>query len=259
MTSATPLPWVEDGPRGAPTVVLANPLGSTSSIWDPMIETLSRDHRVVRFDLRGHGCSPAVSGPYDIADLGGDIVGLLDEVGTTRTSLCGISIGGLGSMWVAANAPERVDRLILCCTAARQGTPAGWTEREALVRRAGMDAVAEGVSGRWVTTTWAAEHPAEMLRLRDMVAATDPTAYAEWCGALGRGDLGRELAGIVAPTLVIGGADDPAVLPAELRALVDAISGARLAIIADAAHNPPLEQPDAMSGLILDHLDKHEG
>ncbi|MGZ8513954.1 MAG: 3-oxoadipate enol-lactonase [Candidatus Limnocylindrales bacterium] len=247
--------WFEDGPGNGPVLLLANPLGSTLAIWDRIVGALSRDHRVVRFDLRGHGGTPASPGPYEVADLGRDLLGVIDSVGARGAAICGISIGAMGAMWLAAHAPERVDRLVLCCSAARLGTPSGWAERAALVRTAGMGAVAEAVAGRWVTPGWAAAHPEQMARLRAMVASTDGAAYAEWCLALGRADLGPELGAVAAPTLVIGGSDDPAVPPAGLRALADGIADARLAIIPGAAHSPSLEQPRAMSDLLLSHLD----
>jgi 3-oxoadipate enol-lactonase len=254
MNRAGVSPWFEDGPANGPVLLLANPLGGTLALWDRVVGALSRDHHVVRFDLRGHGRTPASPGPYEVADLGRDLLGVIDSVGALRAAICGISIGAMGALWLAAHAPERVDRLVLCCGAARIGTPSGWAERAALVRTAGMDTVAEGVAGRWVTPGWAAAHPEQMARLRAMVASTDPGAYAEWCLGLGRADLSPELGAVEAPTLVIGGSDDPVVPPADLRALADGIADARLEIIPGAAHSPSLEQPTVMSDLLLSHL-----
>jgi 3-oxoadipate enol-lactonase len=248
------LPWVEEGSRDGPILVLVNSLGSTMAIWDPLLEALGRDHRVVRFDLRGHGRSPAVPGPYEIADLGHDLVDLLDALDAASASVCGISIGGMGALWLAAHAPDRVDRLVVGCTSARLGPPEAWAERAALVRRAGMEAVADLVARRWVTPGWASAHPDGLARLHEMIASCEPAGYADWCGAIERMDLRMELASIAAPTLVLGGAEDRAIPTGDLDALADGIAGARLAFVAGAAHVPMIEAPLAVGARILEHL-----
>jgi 3-oxoadipate enol-lactonase len=252
---------VEDGPAGgAPAggapLVFAPSLGSTLAMWDGQVPALAAGRRVIRFDLRGHGGSPAPPGPYEIADLGRDIVALLDGLAIERADLCGISIGGMGALWVAAHAPERVRRLILCCTSARLGPPEGWAARAILVQREGMSAVADAVAGRWVTPAYAAAHPTRSAELRAMVASVHPAGYAEWCGAIERMDLRPELGDVRAPTLVIGGGEDPAIPLADLRDLEAGIAGARLAIVPGGAHLPNLERGAEVDRLILWHLDE---
>ncbi len=106
------------GERESPPLVLGGSLGTTLAMWDPQIDLLSERWRVTRFDHRGHGGSPAPIGPYAIDDLGGDVLALLNRLEIPRASYCGLSIGGMVGMWIAANAPERIDRLILICTSA---------------------------------------------------------------------------------------------------------------------------------------------
>lgn len=245
---------VECGPPDAPVLVLVDSLGSTLDTWDPVVGGLTGPRRVVRFDLRGHGGSAALPGPYEIADLGADILTLLDELDIARADLCGISIGGMGAMSVAATAPERVGRLILCCTSARLGTAQGWAERAALVRASGMGAVADAVVGRWLRPAYASAYPDRVAGLRAMIASTDPEAYAAWCGALERMDLRPILGDIAAPTLVIAGAEDPAVPMADIRELGDTIADARIEIVPESAHMPMVEQPAAVGRLIRSHL-----
>ncbi len=259
MTISVPSSWIQDGPTSGPVLVLIDPLGSTLDTWDRVVPILARDHRVIRFDLRGHGRSPALPGPYEIADLGRDIVRVIDEAGADRVALVGISIGAMGAMWVACHAPERVDGLVLGCTSARLEPSDAWVARAQLVRRSGMGAVARAVAGRWVTPAWAAAHPNEMTGLTAMVAAVDPGAYAAWCDAIAGMDLRGELASIGAPTLVVAGAEDTAIPMADLRQLADGIAGARLVILPEAAHHPALEQPDALAALLLEHVARPRG
>ena len=118
-----------DGPDDAPVLVLCNSLGTTIDLWDDQLPALAARFRVLRFDLRGHGRSPVPPGPYTIDDLGGDLLALLDRLGLERVSVCGVSIGGMTAMWLASRAPERVDRLALCCTSAYPAPPEPWLER----------------------------------------------------------------------------------------------------------------------------------
>jgi pimeloyl-ACP methyl ester carboxylesterase len=105
------------GPAGAPVLLMGSSLGTSREMWDgqlPLAERL----RLVRYDHRGHGASPVPPPPYEIADLGRDVLALMDSLGIESASYCGLSIGGMVGMWLGANAPERIERLVLICTSA---------------------------------------------------------------------------------------------------------------------------------------------
>lgn len=243
------------GPPGAPVVVLANSLGSTLRIWDGQVAALAARYRVVRYDLRGHGGSPAPDGPYSIAGLGADLLALLDDLGVDRASLAGVSIGGMIAMWVAAHAPERVDGLIVTTTSARLEPPTGYDRRAQLVLAEGMGAVADAVVARWLTPPFAAREPRLVEDLRAMVRSVTPVGYAGCCLAIDRMDLREELRAITAPALAIAAADDPAIPPAHVEAIARSVRGCRLVTIPGAAHIPGLERPALLSTLMLEHLD----
>jgi 3-oxoadipate enol-lactonase len=253
--STVTLHHVEDGPADAPLLVLGPSLGANLSAWDVQAAALSDSHRVVRYDHRGHGRSPAPPGPYEIADLGRDVLAVLDALGAERAHFGGLSLGGMVAMWIASHAPERVDRLVLCCTSARLGPPEMWQERARVVREQGLAAIAPGVVERWITPAGHAADPERTRRLEAMLAANDPQGYAECCGAIERMDLTGALPAISAPTLVIGGAQDRSTPPAEHAArIAAAIPGARLEILDGAAHQANLERPDEVTRLFRDHL-----
>lgn len=243
------------GPDGAPVVLLASSLGSTRAMWDPQVPALTgAGLRVLRFDTRGHGRSPVPPGPYTLDDLGADVLALLDRLELDRVHVVGLSLGGMIGMWLAATAPARVDRLVLCCTSALLGPAQAWAERAATVRAQGTGAVADAVAARWFTAGFAARRPDVVTAARNMIAATPAEGYAGCCAAVERMDLTGRLGSITAPTLVIAAADDPATPPAHGAAIADGIPGARLRIVDDAAHLATVEQPETMSRLILDHL-----
>jgi pimeloyl-ACP methyl ester carboxylesterase len=128
------VPFRLDGPAGAPVLVLSNSIGSTSAMWDPQLPALSEHFRVVRYETRGHAGAPLPEGPYTIADLGGDVVALLDRLGVGRAHFAGLSLGGMTGMWLGVNAPERIGRLTLMCTSAMLARDVDWPARAALVR-----------------------------------------------------------------------------------------------------------------------------
>jgi 3-oxoadipate enol-lactonase len=233
-----------------PTVLMGSSLGTSLHMWDEQLP-LAEHFRLVRYDHRGHGDSPAPPGPYEIADLAGDVL----ELGLGRTHYVGLSIGAMIGMWLAANAPDRIDRLVLICTSAQLGPPSMWQERAAKVLEAGStEPVADAVVDRWLTPGFAAEHPDARAKLRAMLTAADPAGYAACCGAIERMDLRADLGRITAPTLVISGADDLSTPVEHQRLIAEAIPGARHEILSPAAHTAAVEQADAVNRLIEEHL-----
>ncbi|MDT7652891.1 MAG: 3-oxoadipate enol-lactonase, partial [Pseudonocardiales bacterium] len=98
---------VDEGPRDAPVLVMSGSLVSTLQMWRPQVAPLTERFRVIRIDHRGPGGSPVPPGPYRVADLAGDVITLLDDLGLERVAWCGLSLGGMVGMWLAAHAPER--------------------------------------------------------------------------------------------------------------------------------------------------------
>ena len=243
------------GPAGGHVVLLGGSLGATFAIWDAQVGPLAERFRVVRFDHRGHGGSPAPPGPYSIADLGGDVLALLDALGVERASYCGISLGGMIGIWLAEHAPERIERLALLCTSAHVPPPEAWAERAAAVEEAGSaDVVADAVVARWLTPELARERPDLVDWLRGMIAGTSPVAYTGCCGAIERMDLREGLPGIAAPTLVVAAAQDPSIPPDHGEALAAAIPDARFELLSPSAHLAVIERADDVTRLLLEHL-----
>ena len=106
--SAVEVHHVVTGPEDAPVVVLSNSLGATRGMWEPQVPALAERFRVVTYDTRGHGESPAPPGPYTLDDLVDDLVALLDEVGAERAHVAGLSLGGMTAMRLAVREPARV-------------------------------------------------------------------------------------------------------------------------------------------------------
>jgi 3-oxoadipate enol-lactonase len=247
-----------NGPPGAPVVVLSNSLGTTWEMWAPQVPALQTNFRVLRYNTRGHGGSPAPAGPYEIADLADDLIELLDRLEVERASICGVSIGGMTGMWVAAHHPERVERLVLCATSASMAPPEPWRERAALVREQGVAAVLDATIGRWFTPDFVEQDPPVIARTRANFLGTDPEAYAACCEAIAAMDLRELIRGIEAPTLVISGSDDPAAPPEAGGLIAERISGASFEVVPNARHLVSLQRPEIVTPLILEHLETQE-
>ncbi len=245
---------VLSGPTSAAPVVLSCSLGTSLAMWDPQAPARGERMRVIRYDLRGHGSSPVPPGPYEIAGLGTDLLALLDRLELERVSLCGVSIGAMTSLWVAAHAPDRVARVVACCTSAHFGDGEPYRERAAAVRADGLEPIADAVVGRWFTPAFAEVSPGVVARMRSMLVATPVEGYAGCCEALAAMDLRPDLERIEAPTLVIAGAEDPATPPEHGRLIADRVRGARLELIPGGAHLSNISHPELVTPLIFEHL-----
>ncbi len=242
------------GRDDAPVLLMGGSLGTSLGMWGGQLPLADR-LRLVRYDHRGHGASPVPPGPYEIADLGRDVLELMDALGIAVASYCGLSIGGMVGMWLGANAPERIERLVLLCTSAHMPPASMWQERIETVRSAGsVQPLADAVVERWLTPGYAAEHPEVRAELRAMLVACDPEGYAACCGAIERMDLRGELGRISAPTLVVSGSEDLATPVEHQRVVAEGIRGARHEIVGPAAHVAAVEQPARVNNLILEHL-----
>lgn len=251
--SACAVHYETSGVPDAPVLVLAGSLGSTLAMWEPQLARFGERFRVIAYDHRGHGRSPVPPGPYTVADLGCDVVALLDRLGVARASFCGLSLGGMVGMWLAAHVPERVERLVLCCTSSAMA-PEAWRERAATVRAHGVEAIADAVVGRWFTPAFAARERDTVASMRAMVAATPAEGYAACCAAIEHLQLGGELERVRAPTLVVAGRDDSATPPDHGRRIAEAVTGARFEEVPRAAHLASWEQAARVNALVLDHL-----
>lgn len=241
-----------EGPADAPVLVLSNSLGTTLEMWDDQAPALAERFRLVRFDSRGHGRSEVPDGPYVIEELGRDVLALLEDLGLERVHFCGLSMGGMTGMWLAVNAPERIDRLALCSTSTHMPPADGWHERAATVRAEGMGAIADGAIERWFSAPDG--RPDAVQRVRQGLLDSPAEGYAASCEAIAAHDLREQIAAITAPTLVIVGDEDPATPPDHARFIASRVDGARLVELERARHLLNVEHPDRVTRELLDHF-----
>ena len=247
-----------DGPPGAPGVVLCNSLGADLHMWDPLLPSLGERHRVLRLDARGHGLSPSTRGPYSVELLAQDVAALIPSLGLVRPHLCGLSLGGMVGIWLAAKAPGLVSSLSLCNTAARMPRPKAYDERIERVRAGGVAAVLEAVLAVWFTPHFRAAHPEAVDRARAMILGTSGEGYLAACAAVRDADLREALGRIGVPTLVVAGSEDSATPPECATVLAQGIRGAR-SVELPVAHLSALEAGPRLAQELLSFFEGTKG
>jgi 3-oxoadipate enol-lactonase len=242
-----------DAGPDAPWLVLSNSLGSDLSMWSPQAEAFAAKFRVLRYDTRGHGRSEAPKGPYTIDQLIGDVIGLLDELKIERTHYCGLSMGGLTGIGLAARHPERFERVVLSNTAALIGSDAVWTPRAAKARDEGLPSLTDAVIPRWFTAGFIEREPVVIAGMRDVFRGLSSEGYAANCEAIRDADLREEAKTIKAPVLVIAGTHDLSTTAAQGRELHGYVAGSRYVEL-DAAHLSNIELAGIYTKTVLDFL-----
>lgn len=245
--------YTTDGHANLPSLVLSNSLGTDHTMWQAQTDALSSFFHVIRYDTRGHGQSGSLPGPCRMADLGQDVIAVLDALGIEKAHFCGLSMGGVTGQWLGLHASDRIDRLVIANTAAKVGSSDAWLARAASVRADGLDLVADGASARWFTPAFIARCPAQVDRLVAGLRAGNAEGYASCCEALADADFRAQIHALRNTTLIIAGSHDPVTTVADAQFLQQSIAGARIASL-PASHISNIEAEAAFTQALLDFL-----
>jgi 3-oxoadipate enol-lactonase len=244
--------WVEiEGPPHAPVLMLSNSLGTDLHMWDAQAERFAQSFRLVRYDQRGHGRSGVPTGPYGMERLARDALAIADALRLGKFQWCGLSLGAMAGMWLAANAPERIDRLVLANTSSHFADPNIWNQGIKAIRARGLAALADRILALWFSPQFRARAPEAIAAMRSMLLATPAEGYAACCAAIRDMDHRDLLARIRAPTLVIAGRHDQATPLAAAQFIHSRITGAALRVL-DAAHISNVEEPVTFADAVLE-------
>jgi len=238
-----------EGEAGKPWLVLSNSLGADLHMWDEQMPLLTRTHRVIRYDTRGHGQSSAPEGAYSFDMLVGDMVAVLDHAGAESADVMGLSLGGMTALGLALGHPGRVGRMVVCDARADNPSPfvASWDDRIAAIRAGGMEAVVEGTLARWFSPD--APQPVR-ARAAAMIRATSAAGYIGCARALQGLSYFTKLGNITAPVLYLVGAEDMGAPKDVMAAMAAATPGAQFVALPGLAHVPNMEAPDAFNAAI---------
>ena len=242
-----------EGPEKAPVLMLSNSLGTTLHMWDEQVAPFTQHFRLVRYDRRGHGKSGVPQGPYTMEMLGRDVLAVLDALKIEKINWCGLSMGGMVGMWLGANAPQRIEKLVLSNTSAYFADKEIWNGRIKTIKDKGLAAIAPGTMERWFTQDFREHEPKKIAWVSEMFLATDPNGYIANGEAVRDMDHREIIRSITAPTLVIAGRHDPATTVEAAEFIRSRIPRASLTVL-DAAHLANVEQPHDYADRVLGFL-----
>jgi 3-oxoadipate enol-lactonase len=252
-SSGCPIHVEVEGPEDAPVLMLSNSLGTTLHMWDGQVAPLTKHFRLVRYDRRGHGKSGVPKGPYNMEMLGRDVLAILDALKLGKISWCGLSMGGMVGMWLGANAPDRIDRLVLANTAAYFADKEIWNGRIKTIREKGLASIVPGTMERWFTQGFRDREPKTIAWMSEMFLTTKPDGYIANGEAVRDMDHREIITRITTPTMIIAGRHDPATTLEAGQFIQSRIPGSRLTVL-EAAHIANVEQPQAYTDALLEFL-----
>jgi 3-oxoadipate enol-lactonase len=252
-SNSCPLYVEIEGPDRAPAIMLCNSLGTTLSMWDAQVKPFARQFRVVRYDRRGHGRSGVTKGPYNMAMLGQDALAIMDALDLKTVNWCGLSMGGMVGQWLGANAPDRIERLVLANTHYHYPAKDFWNDRIRTVGEKGLAPIVGPNMERWFTREFREREPGIVARMTEMFVATPVEGYVACCAAVRDMDHRELLSRISAPTLIIAGRQDSATPIDAAEHIRSHIPGAALTLL-DAAHISNIEQAAEFTAEVLGFL-----
>lgn len=244
------------GREGAPWLVLSHSLACSVRMWDPQIEALKADYRVLAYDTRGHGATEATPGAYTLDLLADDLFALLKALNVDKPHFCGLSMGGMIGQTFALRYPGALRSLALADTTSRYPAEAApvWAERIRTAETQGMEPLAQPTLERWFTEPFRRAHPATVDAVRRLIVSTPVAGYAGCCHALPKINLSARLKDIRCPILVIVGAEDPGTPVSMAREIHENAPGSKLVVLPQAAHLANLEQPAAFTRALEEFL-----
>ncbi|TBX70293.1 3-oxoadipate enol-lactonase [Flavobacterium silvisoli] len=232
------------------TLVLSNSLGTNYSMWDENVILLSQYFNILRYDTRGHGKSTINQETVSVAELGNDVIELLDYLKLDKVLFCGISMGGLIGQWLGIHHAERFSKIILCNTAAKIGTADSWNSRIEQVKNNGLSSIIDGTALRWFTIDYREKHPEKVIQILRDFEDTSLQGYTACCTMVRDADFREQLHMLKVPVLIISGAKDEVTTVEDGEFLQQQIPAAKH-VVMEAAHLSNKANPEEFSKYII--------
>ena len=221
-------------------------------IWEPQASGLAAYARVILPDLRGHGDTDAVPGPYSVELLADDCNNLLNILGITQpVVVCGLSLGGYVALAFYRKFTERMAGLILTSTRAAADSPEGKANRDKAIimaQSSGATAITDSMLPKMFAPLTYTTQSELVECVREIMTGTSVEGIVGALQAMkDRPDSTQMLSSINKPVLIIHGSDDQLIPASEARTMQEAIPGSELVIIERAGHLLNMEQPAAFN------------
>ena len=240
----------EAGGGDALPIVFLHGVGSDKSVWAPQLEHFGAQRRAIAVDYPGYGESDLAAPGTTRDDFAAAVLAAMDALGTERSHVCGLSLGGVIAIALHHAAPERCASLILADTFAVHPNGQAIYDRSV----AASEQMSELAAARTPVLLAAGASEDLHQQVRETMARIDPEAFRIGADAVWLADQRDRVAAIQVPTLVLVGEQDTITPPDLSRELADMISGAELHTLAGAGHLANVERPndfnDAVQGFI---------
>ncbi|MEY4499877.1 MAG: hypothetical protein RL319_865 [Actinomycetota bacterium] len=234
--------------EGSSKVVILGPsFGTTADVWDVAQKHFNPEMKYLRFDLPGHGLSPAVTESFTIEDLADAVIELADSLGIKNFCYAGISISGAIGLVLALRYPKRVKVVLPICSAPKFGDEVAWRNRAKQVRSEGTNFLVNLNSNRWFSESFLKRKPEVVEQTVSMIQKVDAESYALGCEALGKFDLWTELPKIEPPVMVVTGELDPGISVETAIEYSKKLQNGSIIEVLGVAHQAVLEAPEVLA------------
>ena len=232
--------------------MLSHGLATDLSMWDELTDALADRYRVLRYDARGHGDTPATPGDYTLDMLVADAAGILRALGIEQSHFCGLSMGGMVGLGLMIDHPGLLKSAVIANSrhTTRPDFTEAWLSRAEAVRTGGIEAVVQSTVDRWSSTGLAERRPDVIARMKHMIGRTSDQGYRGCAAALARLNYGPRLGDIAVPTLLICGSEDHGAPPENTRQMHQMIKNSRFVEIENAGHISNIEQPEVFNAAV---------
>ncbi|MGN7949332.1 alpha/beta fold hydrolase [Microbacterium sp. 22215] len=241
------------GPADGPLLILGPSLGTSTILWESVAPALAAAHRVIAWDLPGHGASSPAVESFSVADLADAVAAAARDAGSGSIRYAGVSLGGAVGLELLLRHPALVERAAILCSGAVIGSPSAWRERAAKVRAESTSALIVASAQRWFAPGSIARHPDLTGRLLHTLQNADDESYARCCEALAEYDVRAHLREIDAPVLAVWGEHDQVTPESSAAEISDGVRDGRSVRMPAASHLAPVDAPAEVSAL-LDHF-----
>jgi 3-oxoadipate enol-lactonase/4-carboxymuconolactone decarboxylase len=242
------------GTPNSPVLIFSNSLGSEMMMWDDLIPYLLPFFRVLQYDTRGHGGTHLSPGEgATIAELGNDVIQLMDKLNIESAYFCGLSMGGLIGQYLGINHPNRFKKIVLSNTGAKIGDDERWNGRIGTISKNGMQAIVDDTLERWFTEEFRSQNSERVAQTKAMFLRSNVDGYSNCCCAIRDADFREKLQNLGVETLVITGDEDPVTNVEQAEFLVSKIPNARLKVL-HARHLAATELPKEYAAVLIDFL-----
>lgn len=243
-SSNLPLEQLEGSSK---VVILGSGFGTTAEVWDVAQKHFNPEMKYLRFDLPGHGLSPAVNQAFTVEDLADGVIALADSLKIKKFCYAGVSLGGAIGLMLALKHPNRVKVVLPICAAPKFGDSQTWLTRAQQVRENGTAQFVEGTRDRWFSKRLQERKSELVEQTLQMLANVDRESYALGCEALANYDITKDLEKINVPVMVIAGELDPVVPYADALAYSQQLAEGSIIEVLGVAHQAVLEAPEVLA------------